>query len=481
MVIGAGMGGLAAAIDLARAGCAVTVLERAAHPGGKVRAVDVAGRAVDTGPTVFTMRWLFEDLFRDAGAALGERLGLEPLDVLARHGWVDGGRLDLHADLDRSVAAISEFAGAGQGEAYRRFAKRSRTMFETLDHSFMRREKPGPVALPLSLGLAGLPRLAATKPFTSLWRELGRCFADPRLRQLFGRYATYCGSSPWAAPATLMLIAHAERAGVWTVDGGMPRLAEALAALAAEHGVEVRLGEGAARIEAPGGRAAAVVTDAGERLASDAVVFNGDVAALGAGLLGDEVRRAVAPRPDDPRSLSAITWSVVGTARGFPLHHHTVLFGTDYRDEFEALFGRGEVTDEPTVYLCAQDRKNGAPPESPERLLLLVNAPPRTLAAADIDAVEARTFDFLARHGLRIDTDAAVRTTPADWAERFPGSDGAIYGWPTHGWRGTFKRSGARGAVRGLYFAGGTVHPGPGIPMAAQSGRIAARAVLADL
>jgi 1-hydroxycarotenoid 3,4-desaturase len=481
VVIGAGMGGLAAAIDLASSGCRVTLMERHDAVGGKVRALDIGGRPVDTGPTVFTMRWIFEALFAAAGAELAERLSLAPLDVLARHGWLDGSRLDLYADVDRSVAAIDAFAGASEGRAYRRFAEQSARIFDTLDHTFMRREKPSALGLSVSLGLAGVPRLAATQPFTTLWRALGKTFRDPRLRQLFGRYATYCGSSPWQAPATLMLIAHAERAGVWAVEGGMPSLAEAMAGLARECGVTLRLGDGVAHVEAPGGRVAAVVTDAGERLAADAVVFNGDVAALGRGQLGSDVRKALPERANEPRSLSALTWSLVGRATGFPLHHHTVLFGADYEDEFDALFTRGEVPVEPTVYLCAPDRTEGQAPDGPERVFMLVNAPPAELPPAAVDAAQERTFALLERFGMTLDIDASVRTTPGDWAERFPGSDGAIYGWPTHGSMGAFRRNGSRSKVKGLYCAGGTVHPGPGIPMAAQSGRIAARAVLDDL
>lgn len=486
------MGGLAAAIDLAGAGFDVTVLERAEAPGGKVRALDVAGQPVDTGPTVFTMRWLFEALFADAGAQLGERLGLQPLEVLARHGWVDGSRLDLFQDVERSVAAIAAFAGKDEAQAYRNFAQRSEAIFDSLDHSFMRIEQPGPVALSLSLGVLGARRMLATKPYTSLWAELGRQFRDPRLQQLFGRYATYCGSSPWAAPATLMLIAHAERAGVWTVQGGMSRLAAVMAELAIEQGAEISYGNGVARIETRGDRVCAVITDQGTRIEADAVVYNGDVAALAEEQLGEAVADAL-PRRKGPRSLSALTWSIVGRTRGFPLHHHTVLFGTDYADEFSAIFDRGTVTAEPTVYVCAPDRGHAPDPVSgpadaasggtgtqAERLFLLVNAPPAALGDEEVEAIETRTFAFLAGHGLEIDVEASKRLAPSDWAERFPGSGGAIYGWPTHGWRGSFERAGATGKVGGLYFAGGTVHPGPGIPMAAQSGRIAAARIVRD-
>ncbi len=483
VVVGAGIGGLSAAIDLAASGLGVTLLERHDAPGGKMREHDVGPFRLDAGPTVFTMRWVFESLFRDAGSEFGDHVQAKPADVLARHGWLDGGRLDLFADVERSVAAITELSGSREGEAYRRFARQSQQMFETLDHSFMRCERPGPVDLTRSLGLGGLPRLYATKPFTSMWKDLGRLFHDPRLQQLFGRYATYCGSSPFAAPATLMLIAHAERSGVWLIDGGMQRLAEAMAALANHLGVEIRYGCDVAAIRTHRGRATGVQLSDAEQLDADAIIFNGDVNALVRGLLGDNIRKAVSARAGEARSLSAVTWSLAGRARGFPLHYHTVLFGSDYPDEFASIFDRATTTAEPTIYICAKHRMGEAPPDGEEPLFMLVNAPPRDFTEAEIAQVEEKTFALLRRHGLEIDERPGSRvvTTPNTFAQRFPGTDGAIYGWPTHGWSGSFARHGSRARVAGLYLAGGTVHPGPGVPMVALSGRLAATSVRDDL
>ncbi len=483
VVVGAGIGGLAAAIDLAAHDFRVTLLERHATPGGKMREHCVGSHCLDAGPTVFTMRWVFDELFRKAGARFEDRLDARQADVLARHAWLDGSRLDLYADIDRSVDAIADFAGAGEAVAYRRFAHLSQQMFETLDHSFMRVERPSPTGLTFSLGIGGLPKLYATKPFSSMWRELGRIFKDPRLRQLFGRYATYCGSSPFDAPATLMLIAHAERAGVWFIDGGMQRLAEAMATLAIERGVELRYNTDVERLQLIDGRVGAVQLADGERIDADAVVFNGDAAALSRGLLGDSVRHATPQRYGEARSLSAITWSLDARCSGFPLHYHNVFFGTDYVDEFASIFDRRRITSEPTVYICAKHRADGVTTSNSEPLLLLINAPPRPFQDDELATIEAHTFDFLKRHGLeiRIDNGSSRRTTPNDFDQLFPGTDGAIYGWPTHGWSGSFKRQGSRSRIPGLYLAGGTVHPGPGVPMVAQSGRIASAAVRADL
>ncbi len=485
VVVGAGMGGLAAALELASAGAAVTVLERHRVPGGKMREVRVGGIGIDSGPTVFTMRRVFDELFAAAGQRLGDHLELDAADLLARHAWLDGSRLDLYADAERSAAAIGELAGAREAEAYRRFVRRSRRVFETLDRPFMRAERPGVLGLTRALGLRRLPDLLAINAFRSLWSELGRHFTDARLRQLFGRYATYCGSSPFRAPATLMLIAHAERAGVWVVRGGMQRLAEALAGAAETAGAELRYGCHVVRVLTGGdGRVAGVELDGGERVAADAVVFNGDAAALAGGLLGDEARRAVPDRVGPPASLSALTLSARAWTSGFPLAYHTVFFGDDYADEFDSIFARRAMTDTPTVYVCAQDRAPGGQTgDGGERVFCLANAPPGDMDAATAACYRDRLLATLERHGLGLEPveGGLLTTAPPDFGALFPATGGALYGQPVHGWRSSFLRPGSRSRLRGLYLAGGSVHPGPGVPMAALSGRLAAASVRADL
>jgi len=237
--------------------------------------VYVAAQPFDAGPTVFTMRWIFENLFSLAGLELSEHLKLHKADLLARHSWRDSDSLDLFTDLGQSMQAISEFASNAEADNYMRFAKKTRDVFNTLDHSFMRAQRPNPVALSLKGGLRGMIDMANTKPFISLWNLLAKDFTDPRLRQLFARYATYCGSSPFKAPATLMLIAHVERAGVWMVQGGMHSLAQALANAVQLCGADIRYDSGVAQIEAADDKVTAVVLDSGERLEASAVIFNG--------------------------------------------------------------------------------------------------------------------------------------------------------------------------------------------------------------
>lgn len=489
IVIGAGIGGLAAALTLAANGIEVLVLERAATPGGKLREVVVDGQAMDAGPTVFTMRWVFEELFDAAGARLDEQLPMRRVTTLARHAWSERERLDLHADIKHAEQAIGDFAGAQEARRFREFSARAKRIHDTLRQPFLRSERPTPMSLAMGMGLGGLPALLGISPFSNLWRELGQHFHDPRLRQLFGRYATYCGSSPWRAPATLMLVAHVEREGVWLVDGGMHRIARVLAALAAQRGAVFRYRSDVARIEVRDGRACGVLLESGELLPAGAVIFNGDASALSNGLLGNEAGAALpSPSAHTQRSLSALTWNVIARAAGFPLLRHTVFFSGHCKDEFDHLFAHSRLPQAPTVYLCAQDRGDdhtGSPGAVSERLLCLVNAPPNgdrhTFTAKEISSCEDQMRQRLAHCGLTLEPTApAVVTTPTDFARLYPGTGGALYGAASHGWRAAFERPGSSTRLPGLYLAGGSVHPGPGLPMAALSGCLAARRVLAD-
>ena len=147
VVVGAGMGGLAAALSLASRGEEVLVVERAPAPGGKMRRLDVGGHAIDGGPTVFTMRWVLEQLFAEAGASLGEHVTLEPLAILARHAWSESERLDLHADLQHSADAIGAFSGAEEARRFLAFSAEAKRIYQTLEKPFLCAQRPNPVTL----------------------------------------------------------------------------------------------------------------------------------------------------------------------------------------------------------------------------------------------------------------------------------------------------------------------------------------------
>ena len=494
-VVGGGVGGLSAAIDLALRGLRVSIWERAEKVGGKLRTVDFqldgSRVAVDSGPTVLTMAWVFESLFEDAGFKLEDFVSLKALDCLARHHWEDGSSLDLFSDPERSAAAIEAFSDRENAVGYRHFSAYAQRLFETVEAPFIRGSRPSPLTILRSEGWRGLARFTTVDWQRSMWRALKDFFPDPRLRQLFGRYATYYGSSPFRCPATLNLIAHVERAGVWKVEGGMDHLASALRELAEKLGVSIHCGAEVGKIAVEGKRARGIVVG-GEKVEVDAVVCNAAPTALTEGVLGDEVRGALRSKVT-PRSLSALCWSMVADARGQALEHHNVFFSNDYEAEFRELFDQERLPSEPTVYLCAPDCETAGEGaammegESGQRLFFLVNAPAqgdrREFTAQEIEACQRSTFSRLERCGLQVGLGRSVVriTAPKDFEAMFPATGGALYGAATHGFMAPFQRPVSRTRVRGLYLAGGGSHPGAGLPMVALSGRLAAEAVFEDL
>jgi 1-hydroxycarotenoid 3,4-desaturase len=496
VVIGAGIGGLVTALLLATKGVKVTLVEKAAVPGGKMRQVN----GVDSGPTVFTMRWILDQVFAAAGTSLEARLNLAKLDVLARHAWQPksserAATLDLFADKKQSSDAIAQFSSPSEARRFDAFCVQAAKVYRTLEAPYIRSERPSFVGITRDLGPSGLATLASLGPFASFWRLLGKRFSDPRLQQLFGRYATYCGASPWAAPATLMLIADVEMQGVWSVAGGMTTVARTVADLAQEHGVEFVYNAAVEEIIIENGKAAGVriaSNGATSVIRSDSVVFNGDAAAIAEGLLGFAASSAVPKQPTRKRSLSAITYSINAPTSGFNLAQHNVFFTSNYREEFRDVFEKNRIPRAGTVYVCAQDRP--APNLNhggKERLLLLVNAPAvgdlpigqTAFSQKEIDQCSQTHFNLLKACGLEVNlSDAQIDiTTPIQFNQLFPATGGALYGQASHGWMNQFSRMGAVTRIPGLYLAGGSVHPGPGVPMAAMSGQLAAETLMAHL
>lgn len=450
-----------------------------------MRAIPVApGVEVDGGPTVLTMRWVFDELFREVGDCFEQRVSLAPLDVLARHSWPDGQTLDLFADRERSAAAISAAFGPREADAFLRFSAHCAGILETVREPFLRRPLPRLADMVSLEGLRQARALASIDATRSLWSAVSSFFREPRLRMLFGRYATYVGSSPYEAPATLNVIAAVEQSGAWVVKGGMMALARALRGLALRCGAEITTGVEVREILVSRGQASGVRLGSGEELAASAVITNGDVAHL-RGLLGAHGHRA--PRPAQ-RSLSAFVMTGLYETEGFPLAHHNVFFSSDYEREFAELFAQNRLPSEPTLYVCAQDRgpHEEAPHQGAERLLILANAPangddPHAYREHEVSSWESKLLQLLQNQGLKLRPVAQRTTTPREFARLFPATGGALYGPASHGMTSAFARPSCRTSISGLYAVGGSAHPGAGVPMVALSARIAEATLLSDL
>jgi len=481
VVIGAGIGGLSAALRLVAAGLQVTIVDMHAEPGGKMRTRASEAGPIDIGPTVMTMRPVFEDLFAALGERLEDHVTLHEDAILARHFWRNGSTLDLYRDPGRSVDAVGQFAGAKAAQQFTAFSAKAKRLFDTFEGPVML--SPSPSLPKLTAQVLSNPGLIpALAPGRSLAGALASAFDDPRLQQLFGRYATYVGGSPYLSPAVLSLIWQSEASGVWSIEGGMNALARACHDLAVARGATFQFNACVDRIEQQNDRCCAVHLADGTRLPADIAVFNGDPKALVEGRLGPEARTTVPRAGVAPRSLSAFVWGFAAEPTGVDLAHHNVFFCDDPKAEFADL-AAGRMPGDGTLYVCAQDRGH-ASQTGLERFEIILNGPPgHPSTREDRDICRTRTFETLAQLGLRFTPtpDVTHLTTPQDFAAAFPGSDGSLYGRSPHGMMATFQRPTARTSLKGLYLAGGGAHPGAGIPMACLSGKHAAEAILSDL
>lgn len=476
VVVGAGLGGLAAAARLAAGGHRVTVLEQAPEVGGKLGWFARDGHGFDTGPSLVTLPQVFRDLFAATGAPLDDVLDLVRLDPAVSYRFADGTRLAVPGDLERVRAAL--------GPEWAAFLDRAAEMWRVTEQPFLRSPLEG------ARTLARLARSTAdvgtVAPWSSL-RGLGtRYLTDPRLRVLLDRYATYSGSDPRRAPAALATVPYVEQAfGSWYVRGGLRRLALAVADRAVERGAEVRTSTAVTRVLVEGGRTTGVQLADGSRLPADVVVANADATALYDRLLPRDapVRRARAALSRATPSSSGFVLLLALRGRTPDAAHHTVLFPADYDAEFDGLFTHPRPLADPTVYVSSPDDPATRPDADSESWFVLVNAPRHEPgrgvdwdAPGLADSYADRVLQVLADRGLDVRDRVRWREvrTPADLGRATGSVGGSIYGTSSNGARAAFLRPANASPLPGLFLVGGSAHPGGGLPLVALSAEIVA-------
>ena len=479
-IVGAGIGGLAAAALLAKVGHRVTVFEQAAQAGGKAASRQLGNYRFDTGPSLFTLPDVFRAFFERLGRNVRDYLEPVPLAPLCAYDFTDGTRLHSFSDRVRFGVEL-EAAGVARAAELDGYLERSARLWEWAGELFLTHSLHDPATYGSRKGLKALLNAARLSPFSNLHAANARAFADPRAAQLFDRYATYNGSSPFRTPATMRIIPHVEYAfGGYALKGGIVSVPRALERVGRELGVEFRFGTRAERLAVDRGRCRGVAAG-GEFFPCDFAVSNADVLATYRTLLdlpqAPEARRYARLEPSS--SGLVFLW---GVKRRFPqLQVHNVYFSGDYRAEFEAIFGALDLPEEPTVYVNVTSKVEPADaPPGGENWFVLLNAPRN--AGQDWPAVAARARKaVLARlsRALGCDVGALIEAeaviAPPD-IERDTGSThGSLYGIASHSPVSAFLRHPNRSRrIGGLYFAGGSAHPGGGMPLALLSGMLAA-------
>jgi phytoene desaturase len=447
VIVGAGLGGLSAALRLAGAGLRVSVIERDPLPGGR------AG-LLDTGPTVLTMPSLLADAFAAVDESLSDWLDLVQLDPAYRAFFPDGSQLDIVSDVRRMADTIADFAGPVDRDGYLRFADVVRRMFALELPHFIDRNLDSPVAL-LSTQLVKLAQLGGFRRLAPL---VASFFRDPRLRRVFSFQALYAGLSPFDALGLYASIAYLDSiAGVWFPVGGMHAVPTAMAAAATKHDVEIHTDREVVKVEMRGSRATAVHTADGERITADAVVINAEPPAAFDLLGRHRPRRRIA--------------------------HHNLHFGRDWRRGFREL-DRGELMAEPSFLVTSPTRTDAllAPADRHSYYALL--PVPNVTSRIDWDRLRPRLRDemvarleYAGYSGFGEGVEAEQFVTPADWARRGYPAGTPFSAAHTFSQTGPFRQPNL--VAENVALAGCGTQPGSGVPMALISGRLAAERVLA--
>ncbi|WAC53543.1 phytoene desaturase family protein [Gordonia sp. SL306] len=490
IVVGAGVGGLAAALRLRARGHRVTVMEQSGEIGGKLGVIETDGFRFDTGPSLVTMPHVLADLFESSGVALADALPLARLDVAARYRFPDGNRLDLPGELTAIPDALDAALGAGAGAQWAAFLARAEQIWDLTHEVFLE----SPLGVRAMLRRSRPVDIATIAPWRTL-RGLGRTYlSDPRLRMLLDRYATYTGSDPRRAPAALASVPWAEQSwGSWYVPGGLGRIATAIRDRFTELGGEVHLDSEVAELTVDGdGRIDGVRMADGRVRKTDLVVANADAGEVYGRLLNTRAARRVSARIR--RATPSLSGFVIllGLDDPPPDHaHHQILFAEDYDAEFDGVFGRGAFgrhgdprpVDRPTVYISAPDDPEIVPGPGTASWFVLVNAArhdPRNGVDWDAPGLATsyaeRVLSVMAARGLDVRDRIRHRTilTPADLERRTLTPGGSIYGSSSNGPRSAFLRPANASPVPGLYLVGGSAHPGGGLPLVMLSAAIVA-------
>ena len=479
VIIGGGLGGLATALRLVKSGFSVTVCEQGATFGGKMNVFERGGFRFDTGPSLITLPWVFEKLFSACDARMDEHVNLVPVRPLADYVFDDGTRFTYSSSLPDWLEVVRKLEPRDV-DGFLRFMRLGARLFALSSETFLRRM---PLAPPDMRALKALRHLPLRHAWGNYHSTVTAHFKSPYLRQLFDRYPTYVGSSPYQSPATLAVIPYIEFAyGGWHIKGGLYKLIESLVSLARGLGVDLRTSTEVERIECKGRRVQGVILTDGSHLTADVVVMNGDSSAIGS-LLGGNNSRASFSLPKD-RSLSGFVM-LCGINRKLPeLAHHTVFFSADYHKEFAQLFDKRRFPDDPTIYVSTPSRSDPSlAPSDGETLFIMANAPANDGDWSADETASARSLVLkrLARSGFpKIDSLIEVKDDwiPARFARSYACAGGAIYGTHSHGWRRAFLRPPNKDRhLKGLYYVGGSTHPGGGTPTVLMSAEITANLV----
>lgn len=476
VIIGSGIAGIAASIRLAVNGHQVEVFEANSYPGGKLSELILNGYRFDSGPSLFTLPEQVDELFRLAGKNPEDYFEYEKLDVTCQYFWEDGTSLKAFSDLSLFAEEAQMKLGEPAENIYDALQK-SAFIYDSLSPLFMNRSlhkldtwtNPQAMKSYLRMGQLGI--------FSTMNEANRRQFSQPKLVQLFNRYATYNGSNPFETPATLNIIPHLEfNIGAFFPKKGMHDITQSLYKLSEELGVNYHFGQKVEKVIVENGEAKGVKVK-GKNYFADLVVNNMDMVNSYKTILKDQKQPQLLL--DQPKSSSALIF-YWGIKRDFPeLDLHNIFFSDNYPLEFEHIFKRGTIYDDPTIYLnITSTHKADDAPKGCMNWFTMINVPNNQGQNWDRMIAEAkRNILHKLNRILKTDVESLIEVErildPRTIESKTSSAQGALYGNSSNNKFAAFLRhANYSSSIKNLYFCGGSVHPGGGIPLCLLSAKI---------
>jgi len=475
IVVGAGIGGLTAAALLASKGHKVTVFEKNTRPGGKMQQVKASGYRFDTGPSLLTMPFLLENVFRKCGESLDDYLQLSEVDPICRYFYQDGTIFDNYSSRSKTLNEIERFAPEDT-EGYKSFLNRSEEIYHKTADAFLF----NPLYELQDLKSLNFRDMLDIDALSTVSKKVDEYVDSPHLRKFFKRFTTYNGSSPYLAPATLNVIPHVElNQGGYYVNGGLYSIAQALFLLATKMGVKFHFSTEIESIQTGNKRVTACKTTSGNYVPCDILFSNADASETILSLLPDTAvsKRKKKRQKNIEPSCSGFVILLGCNQQWDQLKHHNIFFSGDYRKEFKDIFKRKILPRDPTIYVANTSfTDEDHAPEGGSNLFILVNAPylsenqdwvkwTELYRDKIIDELEERGLQ-----GLRNSVEYISIINPEDFYQKYRSNKGSIYGTSSNSTFSAFVRPRNKlRALENLYMVGGSTHPGGGIPLVIQS------------